>query len=305
MRSLLIRFTLAAAFLLVFFALTSPARAADVGICNPQFITEDTPHCRTHSDFASCTRDILCHWQGCESSYTFVNTFGHLNLSGANDVPVIEDFCSSRTYEDCQIPFTHLPLAPSRVCHWFTATGCAGISNAFDKICGTLYTKESCASDVPICETRDVGMAISDLPKPPPAPNKNCIANNSNEQLICNTTDKCEKNPHCQWQAPSSQPANPGTPDNISSLQTSAAALDQIHANSIADVIGSAIRLLLSFIGSIALVLYIYAGVLWMLAAGNEERIAKSKKILIWTTLGVVMMLASWVIVQYVFQKLG
>lgn len=77
--------------------------------------------------------------------------------------------------------------------------------------------------------------------------------------------------------------------------------LNPMNFSSITGVVGRLIYILLSIIGSIALVLYIYAGILWMTAAGTAERIATAKNILIWTSLGVVVTLSSYIIVNYVF----
>ncbi len=92
-------------------------------------------------------------------------------------------------------------------------------------------------------------------------------------------------------------------------LQKEAAELNQLQyltkgkspQGAVRALIGQGVKLLLSFIGSIALVLYIYAGILWMSAAGNTEQITKAKQVLIWTSLGVVVMLASYIIVQAIF----
>ncbi len=66
-------------------------------------------------------------------------------------------------------------------------------------------------------------------------------------------------------------------------------------------VIARGINILLAFIGSIALVLYIWAGILWMSSAGNTERVSRARSIMLWTTLGVAVMLGSYVIVTFVF----
>jgi hypothetical protein len=65
------------------------------------------------------------------------------------------------------------------------------------------------------------------------------------------------------------------------------------------------IKILLSFIGSLALALYIAAGIMWMTSGGNAEKIDRSKSIFVWTTLGVVVMLASYFIVNFVFTLLN
>ena len=88
-------------------------------------------------------------------------------------------------------------------------------------------------------------------------------------------------------------------------LGAAARSLNQMGSfSSINDVVGQIIKILLAFIGSIALVLYVWAGILWMTAAGSSERIGKSKQIIVWTTLGVAVMLGSYVIVTYLFDIL-
>ena len=69
-------------------------------------------------------------------------------------------------------------------------------------------------------------------------------------------------------------------------------------------LIGQVIKVLLSFMGSIMLALYVYAGIIYMTAGGNSERIDKAKQILVWATLGIVAMLASYIIITYVFSTL-
>ncbi len=95
----------------------------------------------------------------------------------------------------------------------------------------------------------------------------------------------------------------------VTDIQKAAGELDQFSLftkgktaqEGIRTIVGVGIKLLLSFIGSIALILYIYAGVLWMTAAGNTEQITKAKQIFMWTTLGLVMMLGSYVVVGLIF----
>lgn len=71
-----------------------------------------------------------------------------------------------------------------------------------------------------------------------------------------------------------------------------------------AKLVGRFIKILLAFIGSISLVLYIVAGFLWMTASGNTEKVTKAKSIMVWTTLGVVVMLASYMLVSFVFSAI-
>ncbi len=64
------------------------------------------------------------------------------------------------------------------------------------------------------------------------------------------------------------------------------------------------IRVALGFLGIIALVLTIYAGWLWMSAAGNMEKIEKAKKVLTGAIIGLLIILLSFGITTFVLNKL-
>lgn len=71
------------------------------------------------------------------------------------------------------------------------------------------------------------------------------------------------------------------------------------------EFIGRIINGLTFIMGSLLLLFYVYAGILWMTAAGNTERTGKAKKIVVWSTMGVVVMLASYMIIKIVFGFIG
>lgn len=68
----------------------------------------------------------------------------------------------------------------------------------------------------------------------------------------------------------------------------------------IATKAGQIIGLVLSFIGILFLALMIYAGIMWMTAAGNEQRIASSKDLLINATIGIVIVFAAYAITVFI-----
>lgn len=70
------------------------------------------------------------------------------------------------------------------------------------------------------------------------------------------------------------------------------------------EIIGLAIKILTMFMGAIMFLLIVYGGVLWMTASGNSEQITKAKNIIIWAALGVAVMLASYIVVNFVFTSL-
>lgn len=60
----------------------------------------------------------------------------------------------------------------------------------------------------------------------------------------------------------------------------------------------------LSLVGIIFLVLMIWAGTLWMTAAGNEEKIDEAKKIVFAALVGLILIAAAYAITRFVGQTL-
>ncbi|MDD2758453.1 MAG: pilin [Patescibacteria group bacterium] len=91
----------------------------------------------------------------------------------------------------------------------------------------------------------------------------------------------------------------------ISELKKGATNLNPMDIGSPSVLFTRGINLMMAFMGSIALVLYIFAGFIWMSASGNAERVDKAKRILVWTTLGALAMGASYMIIKTVLEKIG
>lgn len=91
---------------------------------------------------------------------------------------------------------------------------------------------------------------------------------------------------------------------DIKKLREQAKTLDLLKASSITALLGRGVSALMAFIGAIALALYLYAGLLWMTAAGNAERIEQAKKVFIWTSFGLTVMFSSYLIVNFIFRGL-
>jgi hypothetical protein len=66
-------------------------------------------------------------------------------------------------------------------------------------------------------------------------------------------------------------------------------------------IIANIINGALSISGSIALLMFIYGGFLWMTAAGRPEPVDKGKKILIWATLGIIVIASAFVVTNAIF----
>lgn len=69
----------------------------------------------------------------------------------------------------------------------------------------------------------------------------------------------------------------------------------------ITDFVGSTLGLALSLLGTIMLISFIYGGIIWMTAAGEDSKAEKGKKVIIYTIVGFVVILSAWGIVNTLF----
>lgn len=72
----------------------------------------------------------------------------------------------------------------------------------------------------------------------------------------------------------------------------------------ISNMIVRVIQIALDFVGVIFLILMVYAGFLWMMARGNEQRIEKAKTLIEAAVIGIVIVLASYGISVFVLERL-
>jgi cytochrome bd-type quinol oxidase subunit 2 len=70
------------------------------------------------------------------------------------------------------------------------------------------------------------------------------------------------------------------------------------------DTVGGIINVLLAFLGIVAVILFLYGGFLWMTAGGNEENVAKAKKIITATVIGLIIILISAAAVNFILGNL-
>mgnify|MGYP001565081904 CR=1 FL=1 len=70
-------------------------------------------------------------------------------------------------------------------------------------------------------------------------------------------------------------------------------------------IIGTIINVVLGLLGVIFLLFTVYAGFLWMTAAGNEEAVTKAREILKTTIIGLIITLAAYSIASFVVTQLS
>ncbi len=81
--------------------------------------------------------------------------------------------------------------------------------------------------------------------------------------------------------------------------------IKDVSAESLSGYIGNVIGRVLGISGAIALMFFVYGGFLWMFSAGSPDRVKKGRDVLIWATLGLVLIFSSYAILKFVFGVLG
>jgi len=69
-------------------------------------------------------------------------------------------------------------------------------------------------------------------------------------------------------------------------------------------LIGNIINAVMGIVGSIALLMFIFGGLTWMLSGGSAEKVKKGRDILIWSAIGLVVIFSSYAIVYFVITKI-
>jgi hypothetical protein len=69
-------------------------------------------------------------------------------------------------------------------------------------------------------------------------------------------------------------------------------------------IIGTLIQVMIGVSGMIALIMFVYGGMLFLTAAGNEGQISKAKKVLLYSILGIIAIAAAFVATNTIIQAI-
>ncbi|MCF7860278.1 pilin [Patescibacteria group bacterium] len=81
--------------------------------------------------------------------------------------------------------------------------------------------------------------------------------------------------------------------------------LDGAGIDSPQTLIGRIINSVLGVVGSLALVMFIYGGLIWMTSSGSSEQVKKGRDILIWAAIGLVIIFSAYGLVRFVIIGVG
>ena len=69
-------------------------------------------------------------------------------------------------------------------------------------------------------------------------------------------------------------------------------------------LIGNVINAIMGIVGSIALLMFIFGGLTWMLSGGSSDKVKKGKDILLWSAVGLAVIFSSYALVYFVITKI-
>jgi len=72
----------------------------------------------------------------------------------------------------------------------------------------------------------------------------------------------------------------------------------------VAGVVGAIIKAVLGMVGILFFLIIVYAGLTWMIARGNTEKVDKSKDMIEGAVIGLIIILAAYAITKFVFENL-
>jgi hypothetical protein len=75
--------------------------------------------------------------------------------------------------------------------------------------------------------------------------------------------------------------------------------------NDLVLVMVNASKYILGVVGSLALIMFVYGGFMFLISGGSSDKINKAKTILIAAVIGLVIVFASYLIIKFVLQAIG
>jgi hypothetical protein len=114
------------------------------------------------------------------------------------------------------------------------------------------------------------------------------------------TCGPCIEEPACTWDGAKICPAEITSGGGTVELTNPLGDKDL----TVPQLINRVINVALGIVGSLALIMFIYGGFVWMLAGGNEQAVTKGKNILMWAAIGLVVIFASYSLVSFVITSI-
>ncbi len=77
-----------------------------------------------------------------------------------------------------------------------------------------------------------------------------------------------------------------------------------VNAETVPGLINRVIIAILGIVGALALLMFVWGGLLWMTSAGNADQVKKGRDTLVWASIGLLIIFASYTLVTTLFKSL-
>ncbi len=97
-----------------------------------------------------------------------------------------------------------------------------------------------------------------------------------------------------------------GSADPMAELQEAGegGGYESVDSASASAIAGTVVNAVLSLLGVIFIILIVYAGIKWMTAGGNEERVKEARTTITRAIIGLIIVAGAWAIMIFVFERL-
>ncbi len=93
--------------------------------------------------------------------------------------------------------------------------------------------------------------------------------------------------------------------DSVIDPNTEAYETGDYSLNDIMTMVISISGWILGIVGSLALLMFVYGGFMFLISAGSSDKIGQAKKILVAAVIGLVIVFSSYMIIRFVSQAIG
>jgi len=107
------------------------------------------------------------------------------------------------------------------------------------------------------------------------------------------------------WALLAGQPQMPPDFDEAAGFETPPVELtNPLPVDDLPSLIGMIIRAVLGLVGSVALLVFVYGGLVWLVSQGNPALIRQGQQTLAWATVGLAVVFMAYALVRFVLGKM-
>ncbi len=117
-----------------------------------------------------------------------------------------------------------------------------------------------------------------------------CTGTNNSNCSTITTKVTCKKTTGCRWVVNLANQTNPTVLVNPLGTNTSSFNI----------LIGKVITAVMGVVGSLALLMFIYGGLIWMTSSGNQDKVKKGRDIILWSAIGLIVIFMSYALTRFI-----